>query len=347
MEQRDVAIKTAFSNKAQSAYGTKLPDIDIDQAHPLLGSENIESTFDKINDADQFGKGHEYPTKQENLTADVRVSRSADASSALLGWVMAFACGAITTTQPDDIGSPNTYEHEIKPMDIDDSAIGKQLPVTSIVEELASFKKMLYRDMLVSEFSITGEIKKQLQLSFSMIGSGHKETSTLTMPALTAVSFLKMPGVTITVGGTSYSAKLLNFNFSHKNELAEDLGYHPGSGYLTPLDPSTPQIRGKLKVSKRTTSLSFEILAEDGNLRSDMEANTEKAIVISAEGATIENSYKHNLELSFPKTFIKATPIGREGNFLKYQVETEIAWDSTSEAPFVATVRNNVASYLT
>jgi len=346
MEQRDVAIKTAFSTKKQSAYGTKLADVDIDKAHPLHGSENIENPFEKFDDAEQFGKGHEFPTYQKNLTADSRVSRSADASSFLLGWVMAFGCGKITTSQPDSSGSPNVYEHEIKPMNIDDPTVGKQLPVTTIVEEITSFKKLLFRDMLVSEFTISGELKKQLQLAFSLIGSGHYENSTLTMPGLTSVSFLKMPGVSFTVGTKNFSPELLNFSFGFKNELAEDLGYHPGSGFLTSGDPSTPQIRGKLPVTKRSVNFSFECLTEDNDLRQYMELNAEKAITLTAEGSTIENSYKHKLVLSLPKTWIKAVPLGREGNFLKYQVEVKIGWDATSGAPFVATITNDVAAYL-
>ena len=85
---------------------------------------------------------------------------------------------------------------------------------------------------------------------------------------------------------------------------------------------------------------------EDENLQNDFENNTEKSITISAEGATIESTYKHKLEISIPKCFFKVVKTGKEGDFFAYDIEVLIAYDSGISAPFQITVVNDIASYL-
>lgn len=345
MSERNVCIDVAYTNKKQSAYGTGVGDADLTEAHPFIGDDNVEVVTEKYDDREEFGKGHEFPTQQHNLVADTRLKRSFEASSRMLAWALAFLAGDITTTQPDGTGAPNTYQHVIKPMDIDDSGVGKQLPVTTIVEALTSFRKRKFRDMLVKSVTLKGELKKQLQLELELVGSGHYEDSTLSMPTPASSSFLRMADVTFTIGSDDVSAKLISFEFKHDNELAEDLGYHPGSGYLDATS-GAPQIRGKLEVTKRGVTLKARVLMEAETLDGYQKANTEKAITIVAEGATIESTYKHKLTLEMPVSWLKATPIAREGNLMVYDIEFNVGWSESDSAPWKATIINDVASYL-
>jgi len=344
--ERDVCLNVGFSPKKQSAFGNGLTDTDITLAHPFIGNDIVDRTIDKYDNKEEYGKGHEYPTTQNNLVSDTKASRNFEASSLILGWAFAFACGQVTTIQPDDVGSPNVYEHTFKLSDIDNPAVGIQLPATTIVEKLNSFQQKKFRDMVVSEISLSGKTKEQLKLGMQLVGSGHWEANSMVLPALAQVSFLRMADVVITVGAKDISAEAMEFEFSHKNNLAEDKGYHPGSGYLIADDSNSPQIRGHLVCEKRETALKFKVLLNDSDLENFAENNLEKAISIVAEGNVIENTYKHKLELNFPKAFLKFTKVGVDGSLYVYDVEVSVAWDDTENTPFIAKVINNVPSYL-
>lgn len=344
MSERNVCIDVAYTNKKQSAYGTAVGDDDLTEAHPFIGDDNVEVVTEKYDDREEFGKGHEFPTQQHNLVADTRLKRSFEASSRILAWALAFACGDITSELPT--GATIAYQHVIKPMDIDDSAVGKQLPVTTIVEKLTSFRKRKYRDMLVKSVTLKGELKKQLQLELELVGSGHYADSTLSIPVPASSSFLRMADVVFEIGASDdVSAQLLSFEFKHDNELAEDQGYHPGSGYLDATS-GAPQIRGKLEVTKRTVTLKCRVLMEAETLDGYQKANTEKDIVIEAAGANIEGIFFHKLTLEIPVAWLKATPVGREGNLMVYDIEFNVGWSESDSAPWKATIVNDVASYL-
>jgi hypothetical protein len=75
-------------------------------------------------------------------------------------------------------------------------------------------------------------------------------------------------------------------------------------------------------------------------------ANTEKDIYIRATGATIEGIHRHKFELEIPVAWLKATPVGREGNLMVYDIEFNVGWSESDSAPWKATIVNDVASYL-
>lgn len=341
---RDVAIEFAFSTKKQSAYGTALLPTDLTLAHTFLGGDIVEHKVEKATNQDEFGKKMEFPTEQRNLTADVRLTRNSEATSLMLGWAFAFACGDCVTTTPE--GATLARQHVIKPMNIDDPAVGKQLPVTTVMEKLGHLRQEIFRDILVSEVELSGKMGEQLKLKIPMIGSGHRVAGTQAMPAATEGSFLKMADVKFQIGASDISAKLLDFTFNYKNEVADKLGYHPSSGYLVSNDPNSPQVRGHLLVTKRSATMKFRCLMENNDFRADMESNVLKSITITAEGATIEGSQKHKMILEIPKCYFNAVATAKEGNFFAYDATVLVCWDDASSAPFKLTVVNNTAAYL-
>lgn len=302
---------------------------------------------EKKDNKDEFGKGHEYPTEQTNTISDTRASRSFEASSLIAGWAFAFGCGECATIQPDDVGSPNVYEHTIKPAQIFDSAVGLQLPSTTLVEHLNSLQQNKYRDMVVSEVKLSGKIKEQLKIGIQLIGSGHYEANTMTLPDLAQVAFLRMADAVIMIGDKNISKKSMDFEFTHKSDLGEDKGYHPGSGYLIADDKTSPQIRGHCVATKRGTNLKLKVLMADTDLSEYAKNNTPKSISIVAEGKGIDESYNHKLELTFPRCFLKTTKVGTDGGLYVYDVDVTVGWDNTISAPFQIKITNNVPAYLT
>lgn len=341
---RKAAIKGGFATKKQTAYGTAVTDVDITEAHPYEGNQ-IDFTVEKIDDKDQAGKGNEFPTWQANTTCSTQGTMNFHASSYILGFGFALVNGKLVTSQPDDVGAPDTYEHECSMMDIDDPAVGKQLPCFTYVEQLSTDHKRKYRDMLVKSLALSGQTGEHLKLGLELLGSGHWETSSITMPSLVQTSFLRFVDIQFDYDGTPLSAQLKDVNFKHVNTLAENDGYFPGSGILNETD-GAPQVRGRCLCSARSVELTFKMLIKNFDLETDMLNNTEKAITITAEGSTIETTYKHKLVLELPKVILKATKLGESDGFFVFDVETTILWDSTLNAPYKATIQNNVPEYL-
>lgn len=341
MSERDFDVLWAFSTKKQSAYGTKLADADLTLATPFKGPDVVVRTPTVETDAEQAGRGSAsggFPESQQIERWDVRMARRFDLTSLVAGWVAAFGLGQVTTTQPDSGGAPNTYDHSCRFMT---NAVS--LPVTSIVEQPTSGTdlKSLYRDMAIGDFEISAEAGGRLQLAANLVGSGYREASTLSMPSVTAGSFLRMSGVTFQVGPTAgmvdVSSRIKSFTLSANNNPLEDDGYFPGSGLY----------RGRLEYGqRREAELAFRLLVGDATERDHLEANDYLKCVITAVGSLIEATYSHALTITLPRVAYRATPIGFEDGMALYDVACNVFHDASSGYPIDITVRNNIASYL-
>lgn len=341
MYLRKAAQKVAIDVTQQTAYGTTLA-VDPTKSHPFDGSL-IERPVEKTDDRDHVGKGHEFATMQENKFSDTRGSMTFLGSSWILGWAFAFANGSAIPTQ---LGTTSAYDHVCKMMNIDDPAVGKQLPVTTLVEELGTGVQKKYRDMLVKSLTLTGKTGEHLSCQTEVVGSGHWEASSVTMPDLVTTSFLRMADVVFSFNSIDISADVKDFSFKAVNEVDEGGGYFPGSGYLSAADGS-PQVRGRCLLGKRTVDLSFTaLLKDDSSFEAASLANSIVPLTITATGSVIEETYRHKLLLEFPKVAIKGTKIGADGEFFSYNIDCTVMWDTTLGAPYKATITNDVTQYL-
>ena len=84
-----VQINWAFSNKRQTAYATALADDDLDQSHPFEGADIADHSPNMSDNAAQFGKGHEFATRNELLSWDLKFRRAFQATTSMLGWACA------------------------------------------------------------------------------------------------------------------------------------------------------------------------------------------------------------------------------------------------------------------
>ena len=338
MSERDFDLLWAFSTKKQTAYGTKLADVDLTLSTPFKGPDVAVKTPTLETDADQAGRGQEFPESQEIERWDARLARSFDLTSLMAGWVAAFGLGAVTTTQPDQPGAPNTYDHQCRFM-----TNTFALPVTSIVEQPISGAalKSLYRDLAIADFEISAETLGRLQLACNLVGSGFREDSTLSMPSVTAGSFLRMRGVTFQVGPTGsevdISSRLKSFNLSVNNNPLEDDGYFPGSGLF----------RGRLEYGqRREVGLTFRMLVADAVERDHLEGNDYLKAIITAVGAVISTTYNHQIIITVPRLAYTAVPMGFEDGMAVYDIEANVFHDASSGYPLDITVRNTTVSYL-
>lgn len=338
---RMVDIMAAVSLKQQSAYGTALGDTDIDTAMPFTGADFFKESYEKKDDS-EVQKGHEWAEGDSiPLTCDVSGSRKIDADSTAIGWIAAMAAGDCTSSL---VGAATAYQHDIVPMD---ATVSKQLPVTSVIEDQGEFKK-LYRDICIPEFSISGELKKQLELSSLLQGSGYWETSTKVMPNLQPVSYLHCGNVKFERDASDIAVKLQSFQFDYKNEMKLDDGYRFGGPYLTVTHDSETMnylVRSKCEFKKRTFGLKFKIEYTD-SLYKEMQVGLVKPITITSEGDLIETGYNHQLKISCPACEIKKADIVDVEGDQYLDCEVLVKFDRTSGYAVKITVINTVQSYL-
>jgi hypothetical protein len=314
MSERDYDVLCAFSTKKQSAYATALLDASLNKSYPFLGPDLLEEEQGFVPNDDQIGVGEFATTRYQELK-DCKLTRRWDCGSNMLGWVAAFGLGAVSTAQQ---GATAAYLHTIIPQ-----TATQQLNATTIVEQQSTGIKNKIRDICVESFKISGKGKERLKLETNLVGSGHVATSALTMPALTADSFLRMHGVKFEIGVAAsevdVSARIKGFDFEWNNNPLLDDGYYPNSG----------QVRGRLHHGRRAAKLGFQLLLDANSVeRTALLAGTLSKCIITVTGALIESTYYHKGIITIPALYYKALPIGSEDNMLLYNVETDIKYDS-------------------
>lgn len=339
-----IGLKLALSLLQQTAYGTGLSNAAIDKAHTVTSDDIPEMNPEKINDAKEYGKGHGYATQAETIANDISLSMNFRGSSFILPWVFGLVTGNITTSQPDEVGSPNVYLHEMKVAKFADLL---QLPVTTIIQGLSSDMIYKYRDVMITSVSLSGKTKEHLMIQVNAKTSGHREKLvSFTFPALVATKFLKFMSVNFLYGAANISAKLKDLTYSISAAVDENDGYHPGCPTMIVDDLEIP-VRGRLLRSDESgVELKFKMLLEDDSLDTDSLKNTKRAITITAEGAPIDTAFKHKLLIEIPGVTLKTAKIGKENNLYIYDTDVEFLFDEALDSVCKISVWNDIPAYL-
>lgn len=339
--QRIEAMEWAYSVKKQSDYDTAVMDADLTQAHPIREVSIGQVSKEIRSDRETIGKGHEYATKVWEVARDTRFTRAFDGSSDILGWLFAFGCGKIQSTQQ---GATTAYLHKFT---LFDPAVEttSQLPVTTIVEKItaATALKRALLSMAVVGITVSAEGFEHLSVSADFIGSGKTEASSLAMPELVAASYLASNAATVKLGDAAedISTRVRSWSIALANNPKEGRGYFPSSGLY----------RGRLEVGARTVIPSLVVdLAADSDLLDDFLANTEIALDILAEGDVISGAYKHSIRFVFPDLQYSAVLIEEDEGMLTYALsfdENTVLYDSgSSDPPVKIEVVNTIPTYL-
>lgn len=339
--QRIEAMEWAYSVKKQSDYDTAVLDADLTQAHPIKEISIGQVTKELRSDRETIGKGHEYPTQVWEVARDTRFTRAFDGSSDILGWLFAFGCGKIQSTQQ---GVSAAYLHKLT---LFDPAVEttSQLPVTTIVEKVtaATALKRSLLSMAVVGITVSAEGFEHLSVSADFIGSGKTENSSLTMPGLVSAHYLASNAAVIKLGDASedISTRVRSWSIALANNPKEGRGYFPSSGLY----------RGRLEVGARTIVPSLVVdLSADSDLLDDFLANTEIALEILAEGDVISGTYKHSIKFTFPNMQYQAVLIEEDEGMLTYALsfdENTVLYNSgSSDPPASIEVVNTIPAYL-
>lgn len=351
-----VNIQWAFSNKRQASYATPNPDVDIDQSHPFEGADIADHTALFSDNAPQYGKGHEFATRNEVLSWDVRFRRSFQATTTMLGWGFAFHLGKVTTTNLGGGAYSHLmeYMHPIKEAGYYGNP--RQQPCTTIVEQVTSGLTRQFPSCQVMAVEVTGALNDWVRMSFDMIGSGKKNNLApnkypFVFPESVEGALLRNASLLFQFGPTGsysdHSCEIQTFRFRSEYSYFEAEGYCPGSGYQVSGDPHSGQIRGSLEFSRRAVILEFALKAtSDNSVFEYFEKSIDMSALITITGDLISGGNSHSLVIDIPRFKFRAVPIGVDGDKIVYNVQTVIMYDATKDNPFDVTVVNTTPGYL-
>jgi len=360
MAESIVQIQWAYSNKRQAAYATRNPDVDIDQSHPFEGADIADHVPNMSDNAALLGKGHEFATRNEILSWDVRFRRSFIMTSKIAGWAFAFHCGKVTTVNLG--GSPVAYSHVFEyqdPVGAGFYGSGRQQPAVTIVERVASGLARRFPSCQVMSVEVTGQLADWTRIALDMIGSGKKEdASGFTFPDSTnpatggeGLGLLRNAGLLFMHGPSGgvqvdLSCDVRSFRFRSEMSFFETDGYCPGSGYQISGDPTSGQIRNKLEFGRRAVMLEFVVNASSTTFHTRLEASALTSAVLTTTGAVISGANAHLWRVNVPQVKYKSVPIGTDGDQVIYTVTAVIFYDQGLANPFEVTVVNTTPSYL-
>ncbi len=353
--QSTIGIQWAYPIKRQAAYATANPNADIDHTHPFEGADIIEHNPNMSDNSAQFGRGHEFATRQDIMSWDSMMKRTFTATTKILGFAFANHLGQLSTTNLG--GSPSAYQHDMEYQDFNGSGYygsGRQLPVFTVVEQVTSGYYRRFPSMLVKALELNAQLGDWLRCTMECQGSGVKETLTgFSFPDQSVAEGERLRFASLTfshgavAGATDISCDVRSMRFRTEYQLFEQDGYCPGSGYLTANTPASGQIRNRLEFGRRATVLEFTVRADQNTtLFTRLEAQTLLEATMTFEGGTISGANKHKLVVTVPSLKYKAVPIATDGDLIVYNVQAILFYDGGIDNPFTVRVVSDETGYL-
>ncbi len=350
MSQRDFQVKWGATRKKEATYGAGLADADHDMLLPFLGPDLIDLVPTYDTNADEFGKGHPYPTRQDMMKWDAPFKRRFKCSVEALGWLGSLALGNVVTTQPNAAGNPTVYKHTMKPFVV--SSVN-DLPSTSIVEQTNDFRTKKYPGIIVANLMLSGEGVNWVNLESDVYGSGKQLAFAGSIPALTVVNYLRTHEAKLELG--EYGQALVNISsdlkkWSLKWDNAPELedGYFPGSGTQVTDSPSTGAVRGRVERGTPKLELSITFRVNSDTHKQHLENNKSLAIKLSLLGEVITTGQPEKYEaiIDVYKFGYAAVPIGIENGMQVYNITANVFYDESVSKILQVAVQNKHAAYL-
>jgi hypothetical protein len=312
--------KQADIATAQAAAGMwRFSKINAALANPKLATEN---------DADEYGKGHEFPTATYKTAWDVGVTLEKYLSAEIGAWAVAFGLGKVVKS-----GGPN-FVYTCTPL-IPANGDAAELPYLSYVEQIRPGAGVVIDrqavGMAVESFQISvgsGPGRANSKISVELVGSGKViDTATgITMPAATAEKLLPSASLTLSINGVDYvtNKNIVSLETGWKNNVRMDSGFFPGSGFQTAGDGSTGAIRGRLEFGNRAGNLRFMARFENGSSEyTKLKAQTSGTAVI-----TLAYDTNNSLQLTWQKVTYSVVEIAETDQILTVAVDCLPMYDS-------------------
>ena len=322
MPANDREILIAFGKNKQDDLATANTAAGLVRMGKLNAS-NMYPTLNTENDAEEFGKGHEFATQVFKSHWDVAGQIEKYVSSQFAAWVMAFSLGKTTKS------GTGTFTYTSTPLDpVTD---GLELPAFSFVEQMRPGANAVVDFMNIGccingwTLSIgSGPGRASAKLVADIVGSGKfAEPSEITLPAATAETLLPAASASITINGVDYvtAKNFVSLEAGWNNNILLDDGFYPGSG-----TNAGAAIRGRLEVGSREASLRYTARFEAGSTEyAKMKNQTEGTAVISL---TYDTS--HSFTLTFQRVQFGLVERGSQNGIVTVDVTCVPLYHSTN-----------------
>jgi hypothetical protein len=293
-----------------------------------LNASLINPKLATENDADEYGKGHEFPTATYKTAWDVGTTLEKYLSAEIGAWAVAFGLGKVVKA-----GEPN-FTYTCTPL-IPANGDAAELPYLSYVEQIRPGGGVVVDrqavGMAVESFQISvgsGPGRANSKITVELVGSGKVIDSAtgITMPAATTEKLLPSASLTLSINGVNYvsNKNIVSLETGWKNNIRMDSGFFPGSGFQTAGDGSTGAIRGRLEFGNRQGNLRFVARFENGSA----EYTKLKAQTTGTADLTLSYDVNNSLQLTWQKVAFSVVEIGETDQILTVAVDCTPLYDS-------------------
>lgn len=290
-------------------------------ANPKLNTEN---------DAEEFGKGHEFVTQTFKTSWDVNGTLEKYLGAEIAAWAMAYGLGKVVKS-----GTTPNWVYTCTPL-FPAAGDATELPYFSFIEQIrpgaGSVIDRMAVGCAVEGWTITvgsGPGRANSKINIEFVGCGKlTEPSALTLPAVTVEKLLPSASLTLTINGVDYvtSKNIISLETSWKNNIRMDQGFYPGSDFQTPGDASTGAIRGRLEFGSRQGALKFVARFDH--------ASTELALLKSQASGTavIHLAYDTNnsLTITWQQVSFATAEVGDTDGIVTVAVECAPMYHATN-----------------
>jgi hypothetical protein len=316
-KQKQTDIQTA--NTAVQMW--QLRKLNAQLANPKLNTEN---------DAEEFGKGHEFAVQSFQTSWDVNGTLEKYLSAEVAAWAMAFGLGKVVKS-----GTAPNFTYTTTPL-IPSAGDDAELPYFSFVEQIRPGAGVVLDRMAVGcvvegwTISIgSGPGRANSKITVELVGSGKfAEPSNIVIPAATLEKLLPSASLTLSINGVNYvtNKNIVSLETAWKNNVRADGGFYPGSGFQTPGDATSGAIRGRLEFGNRQGTLKFVARFENGS------SELTKLRSQTSGTATIGLSYDANnsLDITWQKVSFATAEVGETDGIVTVSVDCLPLWHETN-----------------
>ena len=291
-------------------------------ANPKLATEN---------DAEEYGKGHEFPTVTYKTGWDVAGSLEKYLSAEMAAWAMSFGLGKVVKS-----GTNPNFVYTCTPL-IPANGDATELPYFSFVEQIRpGAGVVLDRQAVgcaVESWQIAigsgpGRANSKITVEFAGSGKVIDSATGITIPAATVEKLLPSASLTLSINGVDYvtSKNIVSLETGWKNNIRMDAGFFPGSGFQTAGDGSSGAIRGRLEFGNRQGNLKFVARYDSASTEyTKLKAQTTGTAVIH-----LQFDANNSLDITWQKMAFSVVEIGETDQILTVSVECSPLYDSTN-----------------
>lgn len=261
-------------------------------------------------DAQDIGKGDEFPTTVYPTNMDTGVAIEKYCSSEFMAWLFCFTTGKATKTT---IGSGFSYAAVPSDPVVDCINVPPFTYAEQIRPEPDSVVDRALLGMVINDFAImleSGPGRANCRVAVNCVGTGSvTNPSGIVVPALQTEHMLNASGAAINIQGIDYvlEASFISAEFRWNNNIRLPSGYYPGSGQQNGF-----AIRGRMEYGNREATLAFVARAAKGSQEfNNLMSLHEGPATLTVKGALIGvGPQNHLFTLNMPRTMMSAVVNG-------------------------------------